>query len=46
MVELLARQFPDELASRLPPPRKSWTSEDARMDIFEAVGLVLAFCLN
>jgi Holliday junction resolvasome RuvABC endonuclease subunit len=41
MAEMLAKQFPDELASRLPPKRKPWTSEDARMDIFEAVGLAL-----
>ena len=39
--ELLAKQFPDELASQLPPKRKSWESEDARMDIFEAVALAV-----
>jgi Holliday junction resolvasome RuvABC endonuclease subunit len=43
MAELLAKQFPDELASRLPPKRKPWKSEDARMDIFEAVALTLVF---
>jgi hypothetical protein len=43
MAELLAKQFPDELASRLPPKRKAWTSEDARMDIFDAVGLAVVF---
>jgi Holliday junction resolvasome RuvABC endonuclease subunit len=41
MAELLAKNLPAELASRLPPKRKSWQSEDARMDIFEAVGLAL-----
>jgi Holliday junction resolvasome RuvABC endonuclease subunit len=41
--ELLAKQFPDELASRLPPKRKCGHTEDRRMDIFDAVGLVLAF---
>ncbi len=41
MAELLAKKFPAELASRLPPKRKSWQSEDARMDLFEAVGLVV-----
>lgn len=41
MAELLAKQFPDELASRLPPKRRDWMSEDARMDIFEAVALVV-----
>ncbi len=44
MAELLAGQFPDELASRLPPKRKRWQSEDARMDIFEAVALALTVC--
>jgi hypothetical protein len=43
IAEVLAKQFPDELASRLPPKRKVWKSEDARMDIFEAVGLALVF---
>ena len=37
---MLAMQFPDELASRLPPKRKPWKSEDGRMDIFVAVALV------
>jgi hypothetical protein len=41
MAEMLAMQFPDELASRLPPKRKPWKSEDARMDIFDAAGLAL-----
>ena len=41
IAEHLAKQFPDELSSRLPPERKAWKSEDARMDIFEAVGLAL-----
>ena len=43
MAELLAGKFPDELASRLPPKRKPWKSEDSRMDIFDAVALALAF---
>lgn len=42
MAESLAKQFPDELASRLPPKRKFYDSEDARMDIFDAVGLAIA----
>lgn len=41
LAKLLAKQFPDELASRLPPKRKTWKSEDARMDIFDAVGLAV-----
>jgi hypothetical protein len=43
MAELLARQFPDDLAARLPPKRKPWKSEDTRMDIFDAVALAFAF---
>ena len=43
MAELLAKQFPDELASRLPPKRKFYKSEDSRMDTFDAVGLALAW---
>jgi hypothetical protein len=39
MAELMASRFPDELASHLPPKRKPWTSEDSRMDIFDAVEL-------
>jgi hypothetical protein len=43
MAELLAKHFPDELASQLPPKRKTWKSEDSRMDTFDAVGLAVAF---
>ena len=39
--QLLAARFPEELESRLPPKRRAWESEDSRMDIFEAVALVL-----
>jgi hypothetical protein len=42
MAKTLAKQFPDELASRLPPKRKPWASEDTRMGIFDAVALALA----
>ncbi len=38
----LARQFPD-LASRLPPKRKVWQSEDYRMGIFDAAALGVAY---
>ena len=41
MAELLAKRFPDELASRLPSRRKAWKSEDARMDTFDAVVLAI-----
>ncbi|HLX69589.1 MAG TPA: hypothetical protein VKV04_08175 [Verrucomicrobiae bacterium] len=43
MAEMLATQFPDELASRLPPKRKTWESEDGRMDVFDAMALALAY---
>jgi RNase H-fold protein (predicted Holliday junction resolvase) len=43
IAELLAKQFPDELTSRLPPKRKPWKSEDTRMDIFDAVALAVTF---
>jgi hypothetical protein len=46
MAEVLAMQFPDELASRLPPKRKTWQSEDGRMDIFDAVALAVVFWLK
>ena len=41
--EALAAKFPVELASRLPPKRRPWMSEDPRMDIFDAVGLAAVF---
>lgn len=40
MAILMARRFPDRLASRLPPKRRSFDNEDPRMDYFDAVGLV------
>jgi hypothetical protein len=43
IAEFVAKRFPDELASRLPPKRKFYKSEDSRMDIFDAVGLVVAY---
>ena len=43
MAESLAMQFPDDLASRLPPKRKLWSSEDSRMDVFDAVELAVVF---
>jgi len=41
MAESLAARFPDELALRLPRKRRPWESEDARMDVFDAVGLAV-----
>jgi hypothetical protein len=43
VAEALAAKFPAELASRLPPKRRPWMSEDPRMDIFDAVGLAVVF---
>ena len=43
MDEHLAKQFPNELAARVPPKRKPWKSEANRMDIFDAVGLAVVF---
>ena len=43
VAEMIAMQFPDELASRLPPKRKLWQSEDSRMDIFDAMALAVVF---
>jgi len=43
MAKKLARDFPNELSSRLPPKRKLWKSEDTRMDIFYAVALAVVF---
>ena len=41
--QMLAEKFPAELGTRLPPKRRPWMSEDPRMDIFDAVGLAVAF---
>ena|ERR1035441_6219931 len=43
MAERIAKQFSDELGSRVPPKRKAWTSEPNRMDIFDAVALAVVF---
>lgn len=42
IAEAIARDFP-ELAPRLPPVRRIWMSEDARMSIFDAVALGITF---
>ncbi len=46
MAEKLAGEFPDELASKLPPKRQSWESQDRRMDIFDAAALGVALHLT
>ena len=43
LAEYLAARFPEELRSRLPPKRRLWTSDDCRMDIFDAVALAEYF---
>lgn len=43
IAEMLAKRFQAELGSLLPPKRRPWTSEDRRMDIFDAVALALVF---
>jgi len=43
VAQMLAENFPVELGMRLPPKRRPWMSEDPRMDIFDAVGLAVAF---
>ena len=43
MAEMIAMRFPNEFASRLPRKRKTWESEDGRMDIFDAAALAVAF---
>ncbi|MEI7729355.1 MAG: hypothetical protein WCO56_07270 [Verrucomicrobiota bacterium] len=42
LAEIIAKRFPDELGSFLPPKRKPWMSEHYQMDIFDAVALVVA----
>jgi hypothetical protein len=42
IAQAIAQEFP-ELEPRLPPVRKIWMSEDARMNIFDAVGLGMTF---
>ena len=42
IAEAIAQSFP-ELEPRLPPVRKIWMSEDARMNIFDAVALGMTF---
>jgi hypothetical protein len=41
LAEIISERFPEELGFLLPPKRRDWMSEDARMDIFDAVALAL-----
>ena len=40
--EFVARRFPDQLATQLPPKRKPWQTENYQMAMFVAVSLALA----
>jgi hypothetical protein len=46
LAEILANKSPEELGFRLPPKRRAWMSEHSRMDIFDAVALVLMLRLK
>jgi len=43
IAEMLAKKNPIELAGKLPPKRRAWENQDGRMDMFDAVGLTVAF---
>ena len=40
--EFVARGFPDQLATQLPPKRKPWQTENYQMAMFVAVALAIA----
>jgi hypothetical protein len=42
LAELIAKHFP-AFERHVPPPRKPWKSEDARMALFDAAALALVF---
>ena len=42
IAKIVAKHVP-ALERYLPPPRKPWMSEDARMGLFDAAGLALTF---
>jgi Holliday junction resolvasome RuvABC endonuclease subunit len=46
LTEIMAKRFPEQLASQLPPKRKFYMNEDPRMAIFDAVALALMFRLK
>jgi RNase H-fold protein (predicted Holliday junction resolvase) len=46
LAEIIAKRFPEQLGTHLPPKRKPWMSEDSRMNIFDAMALILAFRLK
>lgn len=46
IAEIVAKRFPEELGFQLPPKRKLGHGENSRMDMFDAVALVLCFREN
>jgi hypothetical protein len=46
LAEIVARQFPEQLGSKLPPKRKAWMREHYQMGIFQAVALALMLRLK
>ena len=44
MAAAVAAQFPNQLGSLLPAKRRAWEGESANMDMFDAVGLLVAVC--
>jgi RNase H-fold protein (predicted Holliday junction resolvase) len=46
LVEIIARQFPEQLGSKVPPKRKAWMREHYQTGIFDAVALALVFRLK
>jgi hypothetical protein len=46
LAEIVARQFPEQLSSKLPPKRKAWVSEHYQMGIFDAMALALMLRLK
>ena len=42
LAEVIAKHVP-AFARHVPPPRKPWKSEDARMGLFDAAALALVF---
>jgi len=46
LATMLAQEFPEELASRLPGKRRPWNSEAHGMGIFDAAALAWAFQLK
>lgn len=43
IAEIIAGRFPEDLAFQLPPKRRAWDSHNPRMDIFDAMALVMVY---